>query len=67
MVDSPSLGTFKVRLGGVLSSLVWLKMSGVMAGVGIDINNIDIKGPLQPKLFCDSVNQRSVVWQKFSS
>jgi len=27
VVDAPSLETFKVRLDGALSSLVWLKMS----------------------------------------
>jgi len=35
VVDAPSLETFKVRLDGALSSLVWLKMSLLMAG-GLD-------------------------------
>jgi len=32
---APSLATFKVRLDGSLSNLVWLKMSLAMAG-GLD-------------------------------
>jgi len=36
MVNAPSLETFKVRLDGALSSLVWLKMSLLIAwGVGL--------------------------------
>ena len=31
-VDAPSLGTFKVRLDRALSTLVWWKMSLLMAG-----------------------------------
>ena len=34
-VDAPSLGVFKARLDGVLSKLVWWKVSLDMAGVGI--------------------------------
>jgi len=31
--DAPSLQTFQVRLDGAPSSLIWLKMSLLMAGV----------------------------------
>jgi len=34
VVDALSLETFKVRLDGALSNLIWLKMSWLMAGVG---------------------------------
>ena len=33
--DAPSLATFKARLDGALSTLVWVKMSLPMAGVGL--------------------------------
>jgi len=36
VVDAPSLEGFKVRLDGALSNLVWLKMSLLMVGVGLD-------------------------------
>jgi len=32
VVDAPSLETFKVRLGGALSNLVWLEMSLLTRG-----------------------------------
>jgi len=32
VVEAPSLGTFKARLDGALSNLVWLKMSLLTAG-----------------------------------
>jgi len=32
VVDAPSLETFQVRLDGALSSLIWLKMSLLIAG-----------------------------------
>jgi len=35
VVDAPSLATFKVRLDGALSNLIWLKMSLLIAG-GLD-------------------------------
>jgi len=35
VVDAPSLETFKARLGGALSNLVWLKTSLFTAG-GLD-------------------------------
>lgn len=31
-VDAPSLDTFQARLGKAVSSLVWLKMSQLIAG-----------------------------------
>jgi len=34
VVDAPSLEAFKVRLDGVLSNLIWLKMSLLTAGEG---------------------------------
>jgi len=52
VVDAPSLETFKARLDGALSNLVWLKMSLLMAGV---LGWVASKGPSQPKEFCDSV------------
>ena len=37
VVEVPSLETFKARLDGALSNLVWLKMSLLAAwGVGLD-------------------------------
>ena len=36
VVDAPSLETFKARLDWALSNLVWLKMSLLTAGVGLD-------------------------------
>jgi len=35
VVDAPSLETFKARLDGALSNLMWLKMSQLVAG-GLD-------------------------------
>ena len=35
VVDAPSLEPFKIGLDGVLSNLIWLKMSLLMAGVGL--------------------------------
>jgi len=35
VVDAPSLDTFKARLDGALSNLIWLKMSLLTAG-GLD-------------------------------
>jgi len=35
-VETPSLETFKARLDWALSNLVWLKMSLLTAGVGVD-------------------------------
>ena len=32
VVDAPSLDTFKVRLDGALSNLIWLKMSLLIVG-----------------------------------
>jgi len=52
VVDAPSLETFKARLDGALSSLVWQKVSLLTAaGLGL----MTSKGPSQPKAFCDSV------------
>ena len=48
--DTPSLGTFKVRLDGTLSSLIWLKM--LTAGW---LEEMTSKSPFQPKAFCDSM------------
>jgi len=35
VVDAPSLETFKARLDGALSNLIWMKMSLLTAG-GLD-------------------------------
>ena len=43
--------SFKARLDGALSNLVWWKMSLLMAG-GLEPD--DLYGPFQPKPFCDS-------------
>ena len=52
VVDAPSLETFQARLDGVLSNLVYLKMSLLIAaGFGV----MTSKGPCQPRLFYDSV------------
>ncbi|KAK4819163.1 hypothetical protein QYF61_025978 [Mycteria americana] len=50
VVDAPSLETFKARLDGALSNLIWWKMSLLMAG-GLD--SMTFKGPFQPKPFYD--------------
>jgi len=52
-VAAPSLAVFKARLGGALSSLVWWKVSLLMAG-GLEPD--DLQGPFQPKQFYDSMN-----------
>jgi len=51
-VAAPSLAGFKARLDGALSSLVWWKMSLLMAG-GLEPD--DLQGPFQPKPFHDSM------------
>jgi len=52
VVDAPSLETFKARLDGALSNLVWLKMSLLTAaGLGY----MTSAGPFQPKPFYDSI------------
>ena len=48
-VDAPSLEAFKARLDGALSNPVqWEPIAG-----GLELN--DLKGPFQPKPFCDSM------------
>jgi len=51
-VAAPSLAGFKARLNGALSTLVWWKMSLLMAG-GLEPD--DLQGPSQPKPFSDSI------------
>ena len=55
---APSLAVFKVRLDGALSTLVWWKMSLLMAG-GLEPD--DLQGPFQPKPFYDSICSFHVV------
>jgi len=50
--DAPFLETFKVRLDGALSNLIYLKMSLLIAG-GLDW--MTFKGPFQPKPFYDPI------------
>jgi len=50
VVGAPSLETFKARLDGALSSLIWLKMSMLTAG---RLHWMTSKGPFQPKAFYD--------------
>ena len=38
-VDAPSLAAFKARLDGALSSVVWWKMSLLMAG-GLELEDL---------------------------
>jgi len=38
VADDPSLQTFKARLDGALSNLIWLKMSLLIAG-GVGLEN----------------------------
>ncbi|KAK4827894.1 hypothetical protein QYF61_022317 [Mycteria americana] len=52
VVDAPSLETFKVRLDGALSNLLWLKMSLLIAAV---LDYMTFKDLFQPKLFYDSM------------
>ena len=47
-----SLLTFKARLDGALSNLIWLKMSLLTAG---GLGWVTSKGPFQPKAFNDSM------------
>jgi len=51
VVDVPFLETFKARLDGALSHLLWLKMS-LLTVRGLDY--MTFKGAFQPKLFYDS-------------
>jgi len=51
-VAAPSLAVFKARLDGALSTLVWWKMSLLMAG-GLELD--DLQSPFQPKPFYDSM------------
>lgn len=43
-VDAPALKTSKGRLDGILSNLIWLKMSLTMAG---ELDQMTSKGPFQ--------------------
>lgn len=52
MVDDLSLETFWVRLDGVLSNLLWLKMPLLIAG---RLNEMSFGSSFQPKLFYDSM------------
>lgn len=52
VANAPSLETFKPRLDGALSDLVLWEMSLPIAG---ELELGDVKSPLQPKLFCDSM------------
>ena len=51
-MEAPSLETFKARLDGALSIVVWLKISLLTAG---GLSQMTSKGPFHPKAFCDSV------------
>ena len=51
-VAASSLAVLKTRLDGALSTLGWWDMSLLMAG-GLEPD--ELKGPFQPKPFCDSV------------
>ena len=50
-VDVPSLETFKARLDGTVSNLVWWEVSLPIAG-GLELH--DLKGLFQPKPFYHS-------------
>ena len=54
-VNSPSLETFKARLDGALSNLVYREVSLPIAE-GLELDGL--KGPFQPKPFHDSVTVR---------
>jgi len=51
-VAAPSLGVLKARLDGALSTLVWWKMSLLVAWV---LEPDDLEGPFQPLPFYDSM------------
>jgi len=51
-VAAPSLAVFKARLDGALISLVWWKVSLLMAG---ELEPDDLSGPFQPLPFYDSM------------
>ena len=50
--DAPSLETSQAMLDRALSNPIQLKMSLLLAG-GLD--EMDFKGPFQPRAFCDSM------------
>lgn len=52
VVDAPSLKTFKIRLDGAVSNLIWLKMSLHIAE-GSDL--MAFKCPFQPTLIYESM------------
>jgi len=54
VADAPSLETFKARLDGALSNLIWLKTSLLTAG---GLGWMTFKSPFQPKLFHNSMIQ----------
>ena len=53
VVNPPSLETFKARLDGTLSNLIWLKMSLLTARKS---GWMASKGHSQPKASCDSMS-----------
>jgi len=52
VAEAPSLETFRARLDGALSNLIWLKMSLLTAG---GLGYVTSKGPFQPKALYDSM------------
>ena len=57
-VDAPSLGTFKARLDVALGSLVWWLATLHIAG-GLKLS--DHCGPFQPRPFCDSMKESTML------
>jgi len=69
VVETPSLETFKARLDGALSNLVWLKMSLLPAG---GLGWMTSKGPFQSKAFHDSMinvfsRTHTLIWCPFQN
>lgn len=50
VVDTPALKTSKVRLDGILSSVIWLKISLPVAG-GLDQMNVPLRVPSNTNYF----------------
>ena len=52
VVDAPSLEVFKARLDEAFSNAIcWEVSLPIAVGLGLD----ELKGPFQPKPFCDSI------------
>ena len=53
-VNAASLEAFRARLDGLLGSLIWW-LAELLTAVGLELD--ELRGPLQPKPFCDVLLQ----------